>query len=237
MPDEPDRTETVTVAEGGFDLPVWLPPAGRGPGLVVLHEIYGTSNYICAVARRLAQLGYVAAVPDLFWRFARNWRAEHTEEGLAASLEVSGRLDAAGAVSDAAAALDHLDGLAQTTDGCGVIGFCLGGSLAYFVAAEASPAVAVSYYGSAVPDAVEAMDRITAPLQLQFGGNDGYIPREAVDRVAAEAANHANVEFLLHEQAGHAFHNDRAPMFHEPEAATAAWSATRDFLARHLPAR
>jgi carboxymethylenebutenolidase len=71
---------------------------------------------------------------------------------------------------------------------------------------------------------------------MHRGGADPYIPREHVDAVAALAAGRDDIECHVHEGAGHAFDN-RAPAFHVPAAAAAAWELTAAFLARELPAR
>jgi carboxymethylenebutenolidase len=119
----------------------------------------------------------------------------------------------------------------------GLIGFCFGGSVAYFAAPQAQPDVVVSFYGSAVPGALEVLDQIECPLQFQFGGNDPYIPRDQVAAVEVASAGRGNVEIHVEEDAGHAFHNRVAPMFYQPEPASRAWQRTEDFLRRHLPVR
>ena len=121
------RVESVQIPDGTFDLTVWLPDAGTGPGLLLIQEIYGVSDYIRAVGEDLAGLGYVVAAPDLFWRLKPRFQAAHDEAGLAESLELSSRFDAEQGVADAAAALRHLRSLPEVAGGLGVIGFCLGG--------------------------------------------------------------------------------------------------------------
>jgi carboxymethylenebutenolidase len=116
-----------------------------------------------------------------------------------------------------------------------VLGFCLGGNLAYHVAAQAEPDVAVCYYGSAIADALDAADAIACPTLLHFGGDDPYIPRERVDAVAAMAADRDAIECHVHDGAGHAFDNSFAATFHDPRAAASAWGLTSAFLARALP--
>ena len=123
----------------------------------------------------------------------------------------------------------------EVTGGVGVLGFCLGGTLAYLVAAAASPDAAVSYYGSGVPGALDQADDITCPLLVHFGGDDPYIPREQIEAAREALASRPGVSFVVHEGAGHAFDNSLAPMFHQPEAAGAAWQHTADFLAEALP--
>ncbi len=232
------RVESVGTPDGTFDLHVWLPSAGSGPGLLLIQEIYGVSDYMQAVADDLAGLGYVVAAPDLFWRLEPGYQAKHDEEGLQRSLEMAARFDAGQGVADAAAALDHLAALPEVDGGLGVIGFCLGGTIAYFLAAQAEPgavAAVVSFYGSGVPGNTDALDRIGAPLQFHFGGSDPYIPREQVARVEEAAAGRGNVEIHVEEDAGHAFHNRKAPMFHMPEPAARAWQRTEEFLATSAP--
>jgi carboxymethylenebutenolidase len=233
----PSRVESVETPDGSFDLTVWLPEGGTGPGLLLIQEIFGVSDYIQAVADDLAGLGYVVGAPDLFWRLEPGYRAKHDEEGLKRSLEMVSRFDVAQGVTDAEAALQRLAALHEVEDGLGVIGFCLGGTIAYFLAAQASMDVVVSFYGSGVPDNTDALDRIDCPVQFVFGGSDSYIPRDQIARLEAAAAGKPNVEIHVEEDAGHAFHNRKSSMFHMPEPAARAWLRTEEFLRRHLPTR
>jgi carboxymethylenebutenolidase len=233
------RVESVPVPGGSFGLTVWLPPSGSGPGLLLIQEIYGVSDYIRAVAEDLARLGYVVGAPDLFWRLEPGYQAAHDDAGLVASLEMGSRFDFEQGVADAGAALDHLAARPEVRGGTGVIGFCLGGSIAYFLAARpgaAGPAAAVAFYGSAVPGSLAVLEQISVPLQFHFGGSDPYIPRDEVALVERAVAGRPNVEMHVEEEAGHAFHNRKAPMFHHPGPAARAWRRTEEFLGRHLPA-
>jgi carboxymethylenebutenolidase len=230
------RVEQVAAAGGSFDLTVWVPDAGHGPGLLLIQEIYGVSDYIRAVAVDLAGLGYVVAAPDLFWRIEPGYVAAHDEAGLRASLDVGARFDAAQGVADAITVLGRLRVLPEVAGGTGVIGFCLGGSLAYLIAAQTPVDAVVSFYGSAVPDHLDLLSQIGAPLLLHFGGSDPYIPRDRVRAVEQAAARYPGVTLYVEEDAGHAFHNRMAPMFHQPGPAGRAWERTEAFLRQHLPA-
>jgi carboxymethylenebutenolidase len=233
----PSRVESVPTPDGSFDLAVWLPESGRGPGLLLIQEIFGVSDYIEAVAEDLAGLGYVVGAPDLFWRLEPGYRSAHDQDGVTRSLEIASRFDVGQGVADAATALDHLAALSEVAGGIGVVGFCLGGTIAYFVAAQAEPDVVVSFYGSGVPGNTDALDRITSPLLFVFGGSDSYIPRDQVARVEEAVAGKSNAAIHVEEDAGHAFHNRMSDMFHMPEPAARAWQRTEEFLDRHLPAR
>ncbi|HEY7144754.1 MAG TPA: dienelactone hydrolase family protein [Streptosporangiaceae bacterium] len=229
------RVESVQTTEGSFDLPVWLPASPAGPGLLLIQEIFGVSDYIRAVAQDLAGLGYVVAAPDLFWRLKPGHDAVHDEAGLAESLELGQRFDFGQGVADSAAALLVLAGLPETEGGTGVIGFCLGGSIAYVLAARPDLTAAVSFYGSAVPGDLALLEQIEIPLQFHFGGADPYITRDQVREVEQASAGRRNVEIHVEEDAGHAFHNRMAPMFHVPAPAARAWQRTEEFLRHHLP--
>jgi carboxymethylenebutenolidase len=231
------RTDPVQTTDGSFDLTVWLPDDGTGPGILLIQEIFGVSDYIRAVAEDLAGLGYVVAAPDLFWRLKPHHDAAHDEAGLAESLDLGSRFDFEQGIADSAVALARLQALPEVDGGTGVLGFCLGGSIAYFLAAGGGLSAAVSFYGSAVPGSVAVMEQITIPLQFHFGGADPYISRDEVAAVETAAAGRDNVEIHVEEGAGHAFHNRKAPMFHVPEPAARAWQRTEEFLARHLPVR
>ncbi|MCP2245127.1 dienelactone hydrolase family protein [Lentzea aerocolonigenes] len=213
-------------------LPVWLPESGSGPGIVLIQEIFGLDGYLRGVAEKLAALGYVVAVPELFHRFQPGWVGEHDEAGIAKSMEVVGSLDFPLAVQDVVASLQYLRGLPEVTGGVGVLGFCLGGTLAYSAAVASDPDTAVSFYGSGVPDQVGTLDQVSCPILFHFGTEDSFITgyQKVVDAVAA----HEGAEIHL-EPAGHAFLNHLGPWYDE-EAAGRAWDLTAAFLARTLPA-
>jgi carboxymethylenebutenolidase len=231
------RVESVQTPGGPFDLTVWVPEAGSGPGLLLIQEIFGVGDYIRAVADDLADLGYVVAAPDLFWRLRPGHQARHDEAGVAESLELAAGFDTEQGVADAAAALERLRSLPEVDGGVGAIGFCLGGSIAYFLAARGGLDAVLSFYGSAVPGSLEVLDQISSPLQFHFGGADPYISRAQVTAVEAAAAGRPRVEIHVEPDAGHAFHNRKAPMFYQPEPAARAWRRAEEFLRRHLPVR
>jgi carboxymethylenebutenolidase len=227
----------VSTPDGDLDAHVVLPESGSGPGIVVLQEIFGVGGYIKEAAERLAGIGYVALAPDLYWRIEPGIAIDHTEEGLGQAFQTAQRFDHALAVKDSIVALVALRGLPEVTGGrAGVLGFCLGGTLAFEVAIDADPDVAVCYYGSGIAGLLDQTDRIRCPVLFHYGGQDQYIPLEHAERVAECAASTDAMECHIHRDAGHAFDNHDAPMFHQPEPAAQAWEITRKFLARTLPA-
>ena len=212
------RTESVIRTDGEMDLHVWTPLSGTGPAILVIQEIFGVGPYIRSVAERLAEAGYVVGAPDIFWRFAPNWESDHSELGLSASLDKVQQLDFPDAIGDCVAALEHLGQLTESTGTSAVIGFCLGGTLAWAVAANAQPSCCVSYYGSGVAGMIGMIDGISCPTLLHFGNADAYIPNADVETIGAAIAGHDG--FILNvETAGHAFDNHESEMFFNESAA------------------
>ena len=196
------RTDQVAVDGGTFDLHVWVPDSGGGPGLLLLQEIFGVGPYIRAVAERLTGLGYVVGAPDIFWRIERNWESDHSPEGLEASLGMVQKFDFPQGVADCVAALHRIKELPEVSGGVGVIGFCLGGTLGYLTAAVGSPACCVSYYGSGVAGMLDQLENIECPVLFHFGGSDSYIPAEQVDAVRAACEGRDHVMFNVEAEAG-----------------------------------
>lgn len=230
------RTDQVACgSDGAMDVHVWIPDAAPKAAILVIQEIFGVGPYIRAVAERLADAGYLVGAPDIFWRFAPNWESDHTEAGLGASMEKVQQLDFPTAISDCAAALTHLGDQPGISSAPAVMGFCLGGTLAWAVAATAEPSCCVSYYGSGVPSMIGMIDQVSCPTLFHFGNSDPYIPNEGVDAIGAALAGRPN--FLLNvENAGHAFDNHESEMFFNESAASSAWAKTMAFLATNLPA-
>ncbi|WP_413452876.1 dienelactone hydrolase family protein [Georgenia phoenicis] len=225
-------TTTVPVTDGEMPAHLWLPPSGTGPGLVLLQEIFGVSAYIRSRAADLAALGYVVLAPELYWR-AEGTVDESGEWFLEQGMALQAQLDWDRTVADAVASVGALRSRPEVAGGTGVLGFCFGGGVAFNVAALADVDVLVSYYGSALPQLLHLAERVSAPSLHHFGTADAYIPVEKVEEIRAAVAG-PEVEFHLHDGAGHAFDNPH-PMFHHERASAEAWDLTSRFLARHLP--
>ena len=226
------RTEAVTVPDGSFSAHVALPPSGSGPGILLLQEIFGVNDYLTAVADRLAELGYVVLAPEIYWRLGGSVD-ESRPDFMDQAVGLLQQVDWDVAVSDAVAALDSLRARPEISGGVGVMGFCFGGGLAFNVAAVADVDVLVAYYGSALPELLHLADRVTTPSLHHFGTADTYIPLEKVEEIRS-AVEGPEVEFYLHEGAGHAFDNPHPMFLHEP-ARLDAWRRTTEFLHRRLP--
>lgn len=240
MPEVRPARVSVPTTDGDLPAYLWLPEGGEAPapGLVMVQEIFGVSDYVQARCADLAGLGYAVLAPELYWRVGQTTVDESQEDFLQQAMGLAGQLDWAAAVNDTATCLAYLAARPEV-DPVGIFGFCFGGGLAFDVAARTDPAVLVSYYGSALPGLTALAPQVTCPSLHHFGTADLYLPMDQVERirdaVTAGGTRH-DVEVELHEGAGHAFDNPH-PMFHHEEASTKAWQQTAAFLGRYLPVR
>ncbi len=221
-------TLEIDTGTGLMPVQVWEPAGGDGPGLLLLQEIFGVSDYIKDRAAQLAELGYYVVAPEIFWRLDDVDLDPLAPDLLDRAMATLGRLDWAAAVSDSVAALEYLR--SRETD-VGAIGFCFGGGLGFNVAGVAPPDVLVSYYGSALPNLLDLAPKVTATSLHHFGDADDYLPPATIDQIVAALGD---AEVHHYPGAGHAFDNPM-PAFHHAEASALAWERTTAFLSDNLP--
>jgi carboxymethylenebutenolidase len=222
------KTETITLtAEDGHRLSAYrAAPEGtpRG-GLVVIQEIFGVNSHIRKVTEGFAADGYVALAPALFDRVERGVELGYQAADIERGRELRGKVGWDTMVVDVKAAVEALrrEGLRV-----GVVGYCMGGSLAWLAATRIpGVAAAVSYYGGAVADF--AAERPRCPVLLHFGETDQSIPREHWDRIRA---HHPDVPMHIY-PAGHGFNCDQRASYHEPSARLAR-ERTIAFFRQHV---
>lgn len=231
----------VTARDGrSFDATVVPPAGGSGPGIVLFQEIFGVNDFLLGKAADLAALGYAVCCPDVFWRIEPGVSLPHDEIGLQRGLTLVGRwmgeVPDETKVADLHAVMSEFGSSPWVTGAVGVMGYCLGGTLAYMAAVAGDPAVCVSYYGSGVADQLAAAEQVRCPILFHFGDQDSYIPVDQAEKVRDAFGTRPDAEVRIASGAGHAFENLLAPDFANPEAAAESWPVTVEFLKRHLPA-
>jgi len=198
----------------------------RRPAVIVIHENRGLNPHIEDVTRRMAREGFLALAPDMLSPMGG------TPSDADRAREMISELNQEETVARLAAAVPFLAEHPESTGKVGAIGFCWGGGYANLLAAAGTSLnAAVPYYGRQVP--VEDVPKITAPLCLQYAGEDERIDAGIADYEAALQANNKPYELYMYEGAYHAFNNDTGERYNE-EAANLAWGRTIAFLRRHL---
>jgi carboxymethylenebutenolidase len=231
------RYETITTPDGDFDAFCAVPETTPAPAVLVLQEVFGINDNIRGLTEQLAEAGYLALAPDVFWRVEPRFERKD-ESGLADGMAHVQQLDFDLVPGDLTATMAHALAMPESNGRIGAVGFCLGGTLAYLFAGTArvdgrGPDAVVSYYGSAINRMLDLAPRVECPVLFHYGAQDPYIPAEQIDEVERAFAGRPDV--VLHRyEAGHAFSNWDAPTFFDEVAARTAWPRTLDFLEKHL---
>ena len=209
---------------------------GPYPGIVVIQHQWGVDDFIQSITARLAQGGYVAAAPDLYHRDG----PECTDDVIARRSRLSDRK----VINDVNASVRFLRSQpAVDRNSLGIIGFCMGGRIAYLMAA-ATPEfkAAVIFYGGNIfrawgrdiPSPFERTSEIHCPLQGHFGADDTNPSLEDMRKLELELTNFDKKhEFYSYPDAGHAF-MDHTRESYRRRADDAAWPRTLEFFSTHL---
>jgi carboxymethylenebutenolidase len=201
-------------------------PAGTPKGaVVVIQEIFGVNHHIRTVCDRFAEQGYVAVAPAIFDRIERNFQSGYSEAEVANARKFVAAPDWPAMLRDTQAAIDSVKDVGPV----GIIGFCLGGSVAYAAATKLTGlSAAIGYYGGAIVKFAD--DKPTVPTQLHFGEQDHGIPLSDIDTIRAKRPE---VEVFVYDGAQHGFGCDERASYDKPSADLARQRSLA-FFAKHL---
>lgn len=227
---------TITVPDGEIMGYLATPASGAGPGVVVIQEIFGVNTWMRNITDDLAAAGYVALCPDLFWRIEPGVQINsEDEEAFQKAFGLYGKFDADKGIDDLQAAVTHLRGLEGCNGKVGTVGFCLGGFLAYLMAARSDADASVGYYGVGIESKLGEASKIARPLMLHVAEEDQFVPKEAQAQVADSLKGNAQVILFGYPGADHAFARKGGHAY-VAEAADLANSRTIDFFKTNLAA-
>lgn len=229
-----DEKIAITTSDNeSFEAFLGMPPGGKGPGLLVLPEIYNSNEHIRGVAQGFAAEGFVTLAPDVFWRLQPQTYLPYTEDGQAQARALNQRLDVDALVDDLGVCIATLKARAECTGKVGVTGFCLGGKLTYLCAARHAIDAAVSYYGVKIDQYLDEADTVSCPTLLHFAEQDSHVPPDAVAAISACMDGRANVRIHMYEGAEHGFNRAGYPPYHAASAEL-AMSRTLEHFRTHL---
>ncbi|QOT76205.1 dienelactone hydrolase family protein [Cupriavidus basilensis] len=213
------QTIQIHAADGTFNAYLATPASGKGPGIVLCQEIFGVNATMRAVADYYAEEGYTVLVPDLFWRIAPGIELGDRGEDFQRALGLYQRFDEALGVKDVGAVLDALRARPECVGQTGVLGFCLGGKLAYLAACRLDGvACAVAYYGVGIEHALGEAANIQGRLVLHVAERDGFCPPEAQAKIRAALGGKDGIELYVYPGVDHAFARTGGEHFDRPSA-------------------
>jgi carboxymethylenebutenolidase len=238
--------QTITIkGHGGDEIEAYTAsPAGDGRrgGVVVIHHMPGYDRATKEIARRFAELGYDAVVPNLYWREAPG----AAPDDAAATARAQGGVPDARLIGDVDAAAGYLRALPASNGKVGVIGYCSAGRQSVLAACHLDLDAAVDCYGAfvtgtppegfplQVTNLVDQLPNLRCPLLGLFGIEDKFPgPEQVAELEQILKENGKEYEFHSYEGAGHAFFSVDRPSYNVA-AANDGWERIETFYAKHL---
>jgi carboxymethylenebutenolidase len=243
--------QTFTIDAGGSAMPVYLArpdDTSPRPAVIVLQEIFGVNTEVKRITDLVASAGYVGLAINYYHRTHPELNEPYTQEGLQNGFAAAGAVTRAGLTADLEAAIAWLDAQPFVQTGhIATWGFCFGGTVAFFSATLPGVKAAIPFYGghitNALPSGEPAMladaTKIQAPLLLAFGGQDAYIPPEAVEAIRAGlTAADKPFHIEVYPDQDHAFFRQSSDAIGGTDATglavTDAWQRVKAFLAETI---
>jgi carboxymethylenebutenolidase len=224
----------ITTLDGTFSAYVARPSVEPAPVIVVLHEIFGVNSDMRATCHELADRGYIAVCPDLFWRQESgvdlsHWSDAEWKKGLA--LYNAYNLDTG--VSDIADTIAAARRFAGASGKVGVMGFCLGGLLTFLTAARCDADGGVAYYPGSAEKHVEEAAAVSVPMMIHLGEEDEFISKDAQQKIKDAFASNSEVKIFSYPGCSHAFARHTG-VHYDPSAAETANARTWEFFDHQL---
>jgi len=203
----PRHREWVTVKHDGRSVETFVAypeSKDKRPVVVVIHEIFGMSDWVQNLADELAEAGYIAVAPDLLSGAGPNGGRTSSFSDQSKVTEAVSHLNADQVTADLNAVADYAKKLPASNGTLFVTGYCWGGAQSFRFATNRSDLkAAFVFYGS--PPDKDAMKRINAPVYGFYGGNDARIDATIPDTKANMAALGKSYDPVIYDGAGHGF--------------------------------
>ena len=220
--------------DGTFKAYISKPAKLPAPVVVVLQELFGVNADIRATSDELAAQGFIAIAPDLFWRQERgvdlnSWSEPEWKKGLALYTAYDRDIG----VRDIVATVRAARQIEGSSGRVGVMGFCLGGLMAYLIAARHEPDAVVAYHGGDTESYLDEARAITAPLLMHLAEEDEFISKDAQSRIKGALASVPSATVYSYPGQNHAFARHTG-VHYNAQAAALANGRTVAFLAGRL---
>lgn len=207
----------------------------KRPAIIVVQEWWGLNEHIQDIARRYAQEGYIAIVPDLYSRLGNKVVPNNKPDEAG---KLMGALKLEDGLKDLQATVAYLQTLPEAdASRIGVTGFCMGGTYALMLPCVSREIkAAVPFYGQ-VPNPNAPIKDLACPVLYIYGEDDGWITKTDVQRLANALKKYGKPgEIKTYPGAPHAFFNDTRKDVYKPAEAKDAWARALAFFRQHLNA-
>ncbi|MCI1141958.1 dienelactone hydrolase family protein [Sphingomonas sp. WKB10] len=230
------RTITIDTLDGKgrFDTYVAEPASTPRAAIVVIQEIFGVNAGIRSKCDRLAADGYLALAPDLFWQIAQGVELDpDVPDQMQRALDLMGQFDQDAGIRDIEATIRTARGMLGDPGKVGVVGYCLGGRLAFMTAARTDVDASVGYYGVGIDGLLGEAHAIAHPVLLHIPQEDHFVDKDAQARMHAGLDDHPKVTLFDYPGEDHGFATEFGQR-RSDESANLADQRTASFFAAHL---
>jgi carboxymethylenebutenolidase len=225
---------TVEGQDGAFNAYIARPKILPAATVVVLQELFGVNADIRKTCDELAEQGFVAVAPDLFWRQEPGIDLNVTSEAdWQHGLRLYEAYDRDAGVRDIQDTLQAVAKLPECTGKIGVQGYCLGALMTFLTAVRAQVNAAVAYHGADTEKYLGEIQNLHAPLLMHLGEEDEFISKPAQAQIKAALAGKANATVYSYPGQHHAFARHNGTHYNAAAAALAN-GRTSEFLQREL---
>ena len=225
------RRVTIQGKDGSFSAYVADGKTRDGPAIVVIQEIFGVNRVMRDIADSLAEEGYTAVVPDLFWRIEPGIDiTDQTDAEWEKAFSYFKAFNVDKGVEDIAATIAWMR--AQGHRKVGAEGYCLGGLLAYLTGTRTDIDATVGYYGVGIDNYLDEATRAKNPVLLHIAEEDGFVSKDSQAKMKAALTN-PNYQLYSYPGRDHAFARDGGKHYHRGDA-NKANDRTMDFFGKHL---
>jgi carboxymethylenebutenolidase len=226
---------TIRAADGGsFSAYLATPKSGKGPGIVLIQEIFGVNKVMRDLADGYAAQGYTVMCPDLFWRQEPGIQiTDKSEAEWKRAFELFQGFNIDKGVEDLKATLAALRKHPACSGKVGSVGYCLGGKLAYLMATRSDADCNVGYYGVGIQDSLNEAKNIKKPLLLHVAEKDQFVPPPAQTKIKEGLGANKLVTIYTYPGADHAFARVGGQHY-DKKAADLANQRTAEFFKKHL---
>jgi carboxymethylenebutenolidase len=235
-----EQSVEIPLISGNLPAVIALPDRRPAPAILVIHDINGANDFYRDVARRLAIAGYIAALPDFFFRHGP--LADNTRDTKIARMQATEQVTT---MTDIESALIWLRHHEHGSSEVGILGFCMGGTLAMLAASrDPVPAATVAYYGfpnrertptaPILPSDEDEAANVQSPLLAFWGTEDAGVGMDNVDQYEANLEHYGkDHEFVRYPGIGHGFltFDSAADSFRQAEN---SWNKTLQFFGERL---
>jgi carboxymethylenebutenolidase len=220
--------------DGAFAAYCAAPEGSPRGAIVVIQEIFGVNRGVRNRCDRWASLGYLVIAPDLFWRLEPGVELDPDVPGdFNRALALMNRLDQDLAIEDIEAAIREARRRLGSEGKVGLVGYCLGGRLAYLAAARTDANASVGYYGVGIEGFLGEKHAIANPLMLHIAKEDHFVTPDKQALVHAGLDDHPKVTIHDYPGVDHGFASDHGAR-RSAEAANLADARTEAFFAEHI---